>query len=437
MLAVWRRSRCYRKARAAKRRTPRPSVKQALRKGLTLIVIGPGGVGKTTVAAALALATASQGLATGVITVDPARRLRDALGIQRLRARPSAIDPRRLQAAGFDPGMHIAAMVLDVRRTWDSLVERFVPSRAQRQRILANSFYRGLSEQFAGADAYAALEQFHQLRESRAFDIIVVDTPPAAHTFEFIEAPANLQHLLESRTARWLARSHSERRPLALASSAMRFVAAQLERFAGVKTLADAGEFFAATLAAARELSDRFRTIAEAMRSRSVEFVLVTTPEPSRLTEAYETAVRMRAAGLRLRAIVFNRLTDEKALQSLRENPSAMPRARSIADLTNAIDLDPATIPQAAAIATFFKQRNAAARARIQEAAAFAQKLPARMEIILAPEFAEAVNDLGGLKPMVEILLGPDGRQLLSAASRPFKPAAAPKSRAKFARTAN
>jgi anion-transporting ArsA/GET3 family ATPase len=394
-------------------------VKQALHKGLTLIVIGPGGVGKTTVAAALALAAASQGLATGVITVDPARRLRDALGIQRLGARPSAIDPRRLQAAGFDSGISISAMILDVRRTWDSLVERFVSSTAQRQRILANSFYRGLSQQFAGAEAYAALEQFQQLRESRAFDTIVVDTPPAAHTFEFIEAPANLQHLLESRAARWLARNHSEHRPLALASLAMRFVSSQLERFAGVKALADAGEFFAATLAAAGELSDRFRTIAEAMRSRSVEFVLVTTPEPSRLAEANETAIRMRAAGLRLRAIVFNRLIDQRALQLLRENPSVMPRARATTDLINAIELDPSSIPQAAAIATFFEQRNAAARVRIQAAAALARKLPARTEIVVAPEFAEALNDLGGLKPLVEILLGPQGRQLLSAASLP------------------
>ena len=282
------------------RRTALQAVKQPLRKGLTVIVIGPGGVGKTTVAAALGLAAASQGLGTGVITVDPARRLRDALGLERLSGHPSPIDPRHLRAAGLDPAMRIAAMVLDVQQPWDSLVERFVPSAPARQRILANSFYRGLSGRFAGAEAYAALEQFYQLRTSGAFDAIVVDTPPAAHTFELIETPAKLQRLLESRAARWLAGNQHGRRPLALAGSAMRFVAAQLERFAGVKTLAEASEFFTATLEAAGALSERFRTISSVMHSREVEFVLVTTAESepaSRSSGSHQAESRLTACG--------------------------------------------------------------------------------------------------------------------------------------------
>jgi anion-transporting ArsA/GET3 family ATPase len=395
------------------RRTARQAVKQALRKGLTLIVIGPGGVGKTTVAAALGLAAASQGLGTGVITVDPARRLRDALGLKRLDAHPSAIDPRRLRAAGLDPAMRIAAMVLDVRRAWDTLVERFVPSAAARQRILDNSFYRGLSGQFAGAEAYAALEQFYQLRTSGTFDTIVVDTPPAAHTFEFIEAPANLRRLLESRMARWLAGHHSGRKPLALAGSAMRFVAAQLERFAGVRTLAAAGEFFAATLEAAPELSDRFHTIAKIMRSRDVEFILVTTAEPGRLAEAREAIIHMRADGLRLRAIVLNRLADERSLAA-----PGLPRLRAIASLRKAVAAEPSPNRPGRAVADFLAQHEAVTRARLQAAAAFAREVPPRIEIILAPEFAEGVRDLVGLKRVADLLACGGGRQTLSAIAR-------------------
>jgi anion-transporting ArsA/GET3 family ATPase len=218
-----------------------------------------------------------------------------------------------------------------------------VPSAAARQRIFANSFYRGLSGQFAGAEAYAALEQFYELRTGGTFDTIVVDTPPAAHTFEFIEAPANLMRLLDSRAARWLlaSKNASQRTPLALAGTAVQFVTTQLERFAGVKMLSAAGEFLAATMEAAETLSRRFRAIAGLLRSRSVEFVLVTTAEPSRLAEAREVIKRMEASGLRLRTIVLNRLLDERSFARVCVRPEAFPVLRASAALRAAISADP------------------------------------------------------------------------------------------------
>ena len=100
-------------------------------------------------------------LDTVVITVDPARRLRDALGIERFSVRPTRIDGRRLRAAGLDQKLRLSAMVLDVKRTWDGLVGRFVKDPGARRTIMENSFYRNLTEQFAGAEAYAALEQLY------------------------------------------------------------------------------------------------------------------------------------------------------------------------------------------------------------------------------------------------------------------------------------
>ncbi len=179
-------------------------VKELLKQGSTIILLGPGGVGKTTVAAALGIAAARARLDTAMITVDPARRLRDALGLERLTAQPTRIDSRRLAAAGLDPRLKLSAMVLDVKRAWDGLVERFVKTQAARDRILKNPFYRSLTEQFAGAEAYAALEQLYELHCAARFDFEIVDTPPAAHAFEFIQAPAHLIRLLDSRAARWL-----------------------------------------------------------------------------------------------------------------------------------------------------------------------------------------------------------------------------------------
>lgn len=401
----------------------RQFVKKSLRKGATVIVMGPGGVGKTTLAAAIGLAAASQGLATGVITVDPARRLRDALGLAGLSAQPSVIDTKRLRAAGLDSGLRLSAMVLDVQRTWDGLVERFVPSAEARQRILANSFYRGLSGQFAGAEAYAALEQFYELRTGNAFETIVVDTPPAAHTFEFIEAPANLMRLLDSRAARWLlaSKNGSKRNPLALAGAAVQFVAAQLERFAGMKTLSAIGEFLAATMEAADTLSHRFRMIAGLLRSRSVEFVLVTTAEPSRLAEAREVIERTEADGLRLRTIVLNRLLDERSFASLCARHEALSMLRASAGLRMAIAADPLRDPKIEALGCFLDQRAAALQTRIEDAAAFAGELPARIELIVVPEFEAGLGDLAGIKRVTEVLMRGGGRQILANAREALK----------------
>ena len=404
---------------------------KTLRKGVTVIVMGPGGVGKTTVAAAIGLAAASQGLATGVITVDPARRLRDAFGLTTLTGQPLAIDSRRLRAAGLDPALRLSAMVLDVQRTWDGLVQRFVPSEAARQRILANSFYRGLSGQFAGAEAYAALEQFYELRTSGAFDTIVVDTPPAAHTFEFIEAPGKLMRLLDSRAARWLLtrKDRGKHHPLALAGAAMQFVVAQLERFAGTNTLSALGEFLAATMEAAEVLGERFRTIASSLRSRSVEFVLVTTAEPSRLAEARAVIQRMTADGLRLRAIVLNRLIDERTLENLRNGPERVSMLRASANLRAKIAADALQDQQGtrqpdekiAALARFFDQRAAALRSRIEAAHGFANELPPRIELILAPDFDAGLTDLAGVKQVADVLMRGGGRQILASAVRALR----------------
>jgi anion-transporting ArsA/GET3 family ATPase len=398
-------------------------VKKSLRKGATVIVIGPGGVGKTTVAAAIGLVAASQGSTTGVITVDPARRLRDALGLGVLSAQPARIDPERLQAAGLDPNLRLSAMVLDVQLTWDGLVERFVQSAATRERIFANSFYRGLSGQFAGAEAYAALEQFYELHIGGTFETIVVDTPPAAHTFEFIEAPANLMRLLDSRAARWLLarKNGNKRNPLALAGTAVQFITEQLGRFAGGKMLSTVVEFLAATMEAADALSHRFRTIAGLLRSRSVEFVLVTTAEPGRLAEAREVIKRTRADGLRLRTIVLNRLLDERSFASLCARSETLPVLRASAGLRMAITGDPVRNPKIEALATFLDQRVAALRTSIEAAAVFAKELPAGIELIVAPEFEAGVGDLAGIKRVASVLAQSGGRPILAKAVKALK----------------
>ncbi len=284
-------------------------MKQLLKRGSILILLGTGGVGKTTVAAALGLAAATIPLDTALITVDPARRLREALGLRRLGGTPTRISGHALHSAGLDPGIRLSAMQLDVKGAWDAMVERFAKTPTSRKRILDNPFYKSLTEEYAGSEAYAALQQLYDLHQTATFDIEIVDTPPAAHAFEFLQAPARLARLLDSRTARWLFTPSlsAGRIAMRIANQAARFVIRELERFAGGNVLSTISDFFSAASEAIDAMVDRLHKTETLLHSPGVRFILVTTAEEDRLRRASELIDEMEAQRLTLSAIVINR----------------------------------------------------------------------------------------------------------------------------------
>ncbi|MGH8011194.1 MAG: ArsA family ATPase [Candidatus Binataceae bacterium] len=391
-------------------------MKELLGKGTTLIVLGPGGVGKTTVAAALGVAAAAHHLETGVITVDPARRLRDALGLN-LSARPCRLDSRRLRAAGLDPSLRLWAMVLDVKRTWDGLIERFVKTPAARRQILDNSFYQSLTERFAGAEAYAALEQLYDLHEAARFEMEIVDTPPASHAFEFIQAPAHLIRLLDSRAAQWLFTSYSNR-ALSMAGRVARFVVRELERFAGIRTLTAISEFFSATADAINDITARLRKTDALLHSPSVYFVLVTTAEEDRLREAAELREQMESEGLRLGAIVLNRVVSEATFDALRDAPRQMPaHLEEIAALRSRLGIDAQS--GVSALVGYLEEYAGQEKSAIMRAAAFAEQLPTHVRLVIVPEIAPGVRDLRTLAKLGAILTEMNlGRRFLETVSQ-------------------
>ncbi len=399
-------------------------MKELLKQGSTVILLGPGGVGKTTVAAALGIAAARARLDTGMITVDPARRLRDALGLERLTAKPTRIDSRRLVAAGLDPKLKLSAMVLDVKGAWNGLVERFIKTTAARERILKNPFYRSLTEQFAGAEAYAALEQLYDLHCAARFDVKIVDTPPAAQAFEFIQAPAHLVRLLDSRAARWLFIPYAAagKTVLGFANRAAGFVVEQLEQFAGIRTLTSISEFFGAAAGAADAIVERFRKVDAMLHSASVHFVLVTTTEEDRLREAHALVRQMEAEGLRLGAIVLNRMLDEGTFDALLAAPRAMPAALAeIPKLRTALQLDGAGEARLDSMVRYLEDYGANQRSEVARAARFARELPATVELAIAPEINVGVRDLSTLAKVGAILAGEtNGRSLLADAEVAF-----------------
>src|SRR5947208_948414 len=218
------------------RRRFSPAVLERLR---VVIAAGSGGVGKTTVAASIALWGALGGRRTVVITIDPARRLADSLGLEMLGAAERKIPLEGLAAEGVPPRGSLVALMLDQKGAWDALVERHAPPEA-RARILANPFYQHLSQTFAGSHEYMAIEQLCLLVESGRYDLIVVDTPPTRHALDFLEAPRRIGDFLDRKIIRWFLRPY-----FSAGWSALRamnrtagFLLRRLEQATGVPALA-------------------------------------------------------------------------------------------------------------------------------------------------------------------------------------------------------
>jgi anion-transporting ArsA/GET3 family ATPase len=369
-------------------------LKEFFKKGHSIIVLGTGGVGKTTIAAALGMRGAMSGLRTAAITIDPANRLRDALGMRTLDGTPTKIDSRRLRRAGIDPDLPLSAMVLDVKRQWDALVERLVTDPIARAAILHNRFYRNLAGQFAGSDAYAALEQLYDLHESGGFDLEIVDTPPASHAFEFLQAPSRLVRLLDSDVTRFLAAGGAVGGGFALrlAGGAARLIARELEVFAGIEMLTSIADFFTSAAGATTSLLDRFRKADAFLRAPHVHFVLVTTAEHDRLSHAHEMIREIRSRQFTPAAVIINRFVDEEFWEEIRQRR----RHGGIKALDAILGGDDET-GGLAAMAAWLRAHTRSMRAEVARVEEFVRELPKPTRVFAVPRLFDDAADLAVL----------------------------------------
>jgi anion-transporting ArsA/GET3 family ATPase len=269
-----------------------------------LVCVGSGGVGKTTLAAVLALEAARRGRRTAVLTVDPAERLKDALGIT------GRDGPRRVSLASVGArGAHLDALLLDVKRTFDELVRALAPTAEQARAILQNRLYQNLSGTLAGTAEYMAVETVYRLAEEGRYDLLVVDTPPARHAVDFLDAPRRLLALLDSHAFAIL-KDPTILLPAAgsrLAHLVLAAVLRGLERFTGVGLVREVGEFIGAIEALTGALRDRVQAVAGLLRAPGTELLLVTAPEPRLVGETDALVAALGSIGLGVRGIVVNR----------------------------------------------------------------------------------------------------------------------------------
>jgi anion-transporting ArsA/GET3 family ATPase len=292
---------------AATVKAPSSPLAELARSARIVVCCGSGGVGKTSTAAAVALWAAEHGRRTCVLTIDPARRLAQALGLDLLSNAPSPVKARGLPARG--PGS-LDAMMLDMRGTFDEVIERYARDTEQADRILANRFYQRLSSTLAGTQEYMAMEKLYELHESQRYDLLVVDTPPTRSALDFLDAPDNLNELLDARAFRLLI-APAQRigrgylRGLNLATTAM---TKMVRRVTGSELLAEVGEFFAAFEGMYDGFKERAGLVYDQLKHPSTAFVVVATPDGAALREAAYFAGRLAADRMPLGALVVNRI---------------------------------------------------------------------------------------------------------------------------------
>ncbi|MGH7722040.1 MAG: ArsA family ATPase [Candidatus Dormibacteria bacterium] len=291
-----------------------------------VICCGSGGVGKTTISAALGLAMAQRSdRRVLVLTVDPARRLATALGLREIGTEPVKVSRARLRRAGIEVEGELVAAMLDMKSTFDRMVVRMAPTRRDAQRILGNRFYKGISDSFIGSHEYMAMEALYELHEAGEYDTLIIDTPPSRSALDFLEAPNRLTDFVGAKLLSWLSG------PTLFGFHAANLAAAPLLRMAdrllGGDVLGEVGEFVSDLQKIYSGVQQRARDVYRLLRSPQVGFVVVTTLEPAPFAEAEFFASRLREYRMPLRGVVANRTLPD----SLRDR-TALATAQALAD---------------------------------------------------------------------------------------------------------
>jgi anion-transporting ArsA/GET3 family ATPase len=289
--------------------TPSSALSTALQRRV-IVCAGPGGVGKTTTAAALAVLAARRGASVAALTVDPARRLADSLGIGNPGAEPRDVDPALWRLPGQPRPGRLTVMMMDTKRTFDEVVERHASSPEARDRILDNALYKHVSAQLAGAHEYMAMEKLLSIKSDKAYDLIVLDTPPTRDALDFLSAPERLVGALDSSLMTWLAQAFHPTRGLTLnlLARGVSRVLSVMGRITGRELLEQLAAFIVDLNDLFGGFRERAHAVASAFRGPEFGFVVVSSTRQNAMDESLELTRQLAREGMSLDAFIVNRV---------------------------------------------------------------------------------------------------------------------------------
>jgi len=270
------------------------------------VCAGSGGVGKTTTSAAIALGMAATGAKVAVVTIDPANRLANALGLEQLGNEPRRVEPERLAGSGLDIQGELWAMMLDPKRTFDELIDRIAADPERAQEIKDNRVYRELSTAVSGSQELTAIAKLFELDQDADFDLLVLDTPPSRNALEFLDAPGRLNAFLEGRALK------AFMRPTGLGIRALGRGALPLlgglRRITGIDLISDLTTFFSLLGDMTSDFSQRAAQVEQLLRSPGTAFLLITSAAREPVDEAIWFGQRLESDGLPFAGVVVNRV---------------------------------------------------------------------------------------------------------------------------------
>ena len=316
-----------------------------------VVCVGSGGVGKTTTAAALALHAAKEGRRVLCLTIDPARRLANSLGLTEMREQEQAVPRELFEAQHIVVKGSLSAMMLDTKRTFDELVRTTASSKERADRILGNRLYQYISTSLAGTQEYMAMEKLHAVRRDPRYDLVVLDTPPTSNALDFLDAPARLSGLVDSPAMRWLTQTvEGEKRSfsLSLLTKGAKVVLAGMSKFTGAGFIEQVAHFVTDFNDLFGGFRKRAEEVARTLRSDDVAFVIVTSPAPLSVDEAIFFSERLEESGMTRDAFVVNQVhplvaepsetTAVLDAEAKRELPPTADASRLVARMRRALD---------------------------------------------------------------------------------------------------
>jgi anion-transporting ArsA/GET3 family ATPase len=376
------------------------SLDQLVMSRRVLVTVGAGGVGKTTTAAALGVAAARRGKRVLCLTIDPARRLAESLGLERMSAEEQAISPELFARAGIPIEGSLTAMMLDTKRTFDELVTKYSSTPERAKKLLDNRLYQYVSTSLAGTQEYMAMEKLVAVQRDPRFDLVILDTPPTANALDFLDAPARLAEAIDSAAMRWFVQAFESTGKLSL--NLLARSAAIVLRGLGKIT---GGGFLEAMAEFITELNDLFGgfkqragMVEAALRSPEVSFVLVTSPAPMSIQEVMFFSDRLEEAKMPRGALVVNRFRVPPP--SAAAPPSVKEAAAAVARHALQLDEDaPGRLVRAHGDAIRLAALDAT-NVRLLD-----KRANGRVPIVRVPELPSDVHDLRNLGELAEMLM--------------------------------